>query len=216
MSIPQHLQYRYENGRALPANDAISSKIRPLIAEHVPVGSRILDLGCGNGSGSGYLLKEGYRVTGVDPSERGVALAKVWHPAGSWHLGMAEPGLLETLGEEPFDAVMSVEVVEHVYAPREWAACCYECLKPGGLLICTTPYHGYLKNLVLSLTNRWDKHMSPMWDGGHIKLWSRKTLQRLLLEVGFTDLRFSGAGRWPGLWMSMIFIAQKPGPSGDR
>jgi 2-polyprenyl-3-methyl-5-hydroxy-6-metoxy-1,4-benzoquinol methylase len=101
-------------------------------------------------------------------------------------------------------------VVEHLYAPREWARGCFAALKPGGHLICTTPYHGYFKNLVLSLLGRWDSHANPLWDGGHIKLWSRRTLSALLTEAGFTNLEFRGAGRVPGLWMTMVVKAEKP------
>jgi len=47
-------------------------------------------------------------------------------------------------------------------------------------------------------------------DGGHIKLWSKRTLTELLQEVGFRDVTFRAAGRVPGLWMTMIAKAQRP------
>jgi len=56
---------------------------------------------------------------------------------------------------------------------------------------------------------------SPPWDGGHIKLWSRKTLSQLLSETGFRVVRFIGAGRMPFLWKSMIMIAGKPEEPGQ-
>ena len=37
-----------------------------------------------------------------------------------------------------YPARISTEVVEHLYAPREWAKGCFRALKPGGRLICTT------------------------------------------------------------------------------
>jgi len=49
-----------------------------------------------------------------------------------------------------------------------------QLLRPGGRLIISTPYHGNLKNPFIALSNKWDSHLSPPWDGGHIKLWSRK------------------------------------------
>ena len=61
-------------------------------------------------------------------------------------------------------------------------------------MIISTPYHGYLKNLVLALTNKWDAHLNPFWDGGHIKFWSRKTISRLLSENGFRVIQFIGSG----------------------
>lgn len=87
----------------------------------------------------------------------------------------------------------------------------YEALKPRGRFVCSTPYHGYLKNLAIALAGRWDKHADPLWDGGHIKLWSRRTLTRLLQEAGLTRIRFRGVGRAPGLWMTMVMSGEKPG-----
>ena len=59
-----------------------------------------------------------------------------------------------TLAGAPFDAVVSTEVVEHLYAPHELIRFSWEALKPGGHLILTTPYDGYLKNLALAVTGK--------------------------------------------------------------
>lgn len=82
-------------------------------------------------------------------------------------------------------------------------------LKPNGLLVLSTPYHGYLKNLALSVLDAWDTHHTPLWHGGHIKFWSRRTLGQLLSENGFETIGFSGVGRLPYLWKSMILVARK-------
>ena len=187
-------------------------------AGDLPVGTRVLDVGCGNGSTCGEFIKRGCKVVGLDLSQQGIEWARRTHPQGRFELMAADHDVLHRLKEEPFDIVVSTEVVEHVYAPREWVRGCFVALKPGGKLICTTPYHGYLKNLALSLLGKWDTHADPLWDGGHIKLWSRRTLSRLLAEAGFKDIQFRGAGRLPFLWMTMVMSASKPLgviPSGD-
>ena len=172
--------------------------------------TRVLDVGCGNGFLCGEFLKRGCKVVGIDLSRQGIQITRRSYPIGRFELLEANPDILERLGEEPFDLVVSTEVVEHLYAPREWTKACYAVLKRSGIFICTTPYHGYLKNLVLSLFGRWDAHANPLWDGGHIKLWSKRTLAGLLTEAGFENLQFQGAGRMPGFWMTMIVKAEKP------
>lgn len=176
----------------------------------VSPGLRVLDIGCGNGATCGEFLRQGATVVGIDLSEEGIALARKAYPAGRFKLQAVEPDLLSVLKESPFDLVVSTEVVEHLYAPRAWAQAAFSALKPGGHLVCTTPYHGYLKNLCISLAGSWDTHANPLWDGGHIKLWSKKTLYALLQEVGFQELCFEGAGRVPYLWMTMIVRGRKP------
>ena len=67
---------------------------------------------------------------------------------------------------------------------------------------------GYL-NILICLLNRFDNHFDPLWDGSHIEFWSSKTLSRLLIEAGFCNIRFRGAGRLPFLWKSMVIAAEK-------
>jgi 2-polyprenyl-6-hydroxyphenyl methylase/3-demethylubiquinone-9 3-methyltransferase len=55
-----------------------------------------------------------------------------------------------------------------------------------------------------------DRHFTVLWDHGHIKFWSRKTLTQALQETGFTDIEFAGSGRIPYVWNSMVLKAVKP------
>jgi 2-polyprenyl-6-hydroxyphenyl methylase/3-demethylubiquinone-9 3-methyltransferase len=123
----------------------------------------------------------------------------------------AGPELVEHFGEGSFDAIVSAEVVEHLYSPRDLTQSAFRLLKGGGILILTTPYNGYLKNVVLSVTGTMDRHWTALWDGGHIKFWSWTTLRCLLAEAGFITPEFHGAGRLPFLWKSMVVRARKPG-----
>ena len=173
-------------------------------------GMRVLDVGCGNGFACGEFLRLQCEVVGVDLSLEGIEIARKAYPAGRFEILPADDQLVANLGEAPFDLVVSTEVVEHLYDPRAYARGCFRALKPGGRFICTTPYHGFAKNILLALANRWDAHANPLWDGGHIKLWSRKTLARLLTETGFVNVQFRGAGRLPFLWMTMVMAGDKP------
>jgi len=148
-------------------------------------------------------------VVGTDLSEDGIAIARQTYPAGRFEIMPADEKLLDRLGEQPFDLVISTEVVEHLYAPRPYVRGCYDALRVGGRFICSTPYHGYLKWVALAMSGAMDAHVGALWDGGHVKFWSRKTLTKLLTEVGFNNIQFRGAGRLPYLWMSMVM-------SGDR
>ena len=55
-----------------------------------------------------------------------------------------------------------------------------------------------------------DQHFTALWDNGHIKFWSIKTLTKLLSEAGFIDIRFHRVGRLAALAKSMIAVAQRP------
>jgi 2-polyprenyl-6-hydroxyphenyl methylase/3-demethylubiquinone-9 3-methyltransferase len=183
------------------------ARLRPLLDEAGGGRARIFELGCGNGSVAKVFTQQGWDVTGVDPSAEGIAQAREHYPDLKLYAGSAYDDLRENYGR--FPVVTSLEVVEHIYFPRKYAATVYDLLEPGGTAIISTPYHGYWKNLVMALSGKLDKHFTALWDHGHIKFWSMDTLGILLTEAGFVDIRFERVGRVPALAKSMIAIAKK-------
>lgn len=169
---------------------------------------KLFDLGCGNGSVGAQLATEGWSVTGVDPSTLGIAQARKAYPHLRFEEGSAYDDLAARFGQ--FPVVISLEVVEHAYAPRDYAKTLFDLTEPGGTAIVSTPYHGYFKNLALALTGKLDSHFTALWDNGHIKFWSVATLTTLLTEAGFGDVRFHRVGRIPALAKSMIAVAKRP------
>jgi 2-polyprenyl-3-methyl-5-hydroxy-6-metoxy-1,4-benzoquinol methylase len=140
---------------------------------------RILDLGCGNGSLSYLIAQQGYEVIGVEESKSGFKIARLSFP--DCHFIQASIyDLPYTELENSFDIVISAEVIEHLLYPRELVRAAKKCLKQDGRLILTTPSHGYLKNIVLAVSGKMDKHFNPLWDGGHVKLFPVATLTGLL------------------------------------
>lgn len=207
-SESNYKDYGYQNANAGHMHERLWSGICRLVK--FSPGMRVLDLGCGNGSFAERFLQKGCHVVGVDLSETGIAIARETHPHGRFEVLPVDDQVLTRLGEEPFDVVVSTEVVEHLYDPRSYARGCFAAVRPGGQFVCSTPYHGYLKNLAISLANKWDRHLDPLWDGGHIKFWSPRTLRKLLGEAGFEKFQVAGVGRAPWFWMSMVMAAVRP------
>jgi 2-polyprenyl-3-methyl-5-hydroxy-6-metoxy-1,4-benzoquinol methylase len=173
-------------------------------------GTRVLDLGCGNGFWAGVFAGRGCTVVGIDSSPTGIDLARATHQGIRFEVSDIEANILAALDEDPFDLVVSTEVIEHLYSPQTWADACVDALRPGGTVIVSTPYHGWLKNVALATTGKLDRHFDAMREGGHIKFFSRPVLSELLVRSGFVDIRFAGAGRAPLMWKSMVLAATKP------
>jgi 2-polyprenyl-3-methyl-5-hydroxy-6-metoxy-1,4-benzoquinol methylase len=168
----------------------------------------VLDLGCGNGAIARALISKGYDVYGVDASSSGITLANDAEPGRFFVADLSEGQLPDAITHKRYSAVISTEVIEHLYDPRALVKLARSLLSPGGHLIVTTPYHGYLKNLAMALAGKLDSHFTVLWDGGHIKFFSRKTLAALLVEQEFEVVRFVGAGRLPYMWKSMVIKAK--------
>lgn len=153
------------------------------------------------------LHQNGYQVVGVDPSGEGVAQAHAAYPELQVQVGSAYDDLATEYGS--FPVVVSLDVVEHCLFPRKYAQTLFSLVEEGGMAILSTPYHGYWKNLALALSGAMDRHFTALWDGGHIKFWSMRTLRTLLQEAGFYSIRFLRVGRIPPVAKTMIAIARK-------
>jgi 2-polyprenyl-3-methyl-5-hydroxy-6-metoxy-1,4-benzoquinol methylase len=168
----------------------------------------ILDVGCGNGYLVNHLVHLGYNAFGTDASAEGIAIARQTNNDRFFLQDLSTGKLPVELQGKKFDTIISTEVIEHLYDPERFINFCKQAIPKGGELIISTPYHGYLKNLMLSIFNKWDTHLNPMWHGGHIKLWSRNTLSNALTNAGFAVVAFKGCGRIPYFWKSMIIKAK--------
>src|ERR1700722_8349713 len=108
----------------------------------------------------------------TDPTR--IHIARETFPQVQFSLGDVQEDLSpDPFPAESFDVVLSTEVVEHLYRPRQLIQNAFQLLKPSRHFIVSTPYHGWLKNVVLALGGKMDNHFTALWDGGHIKFWSR-------------------------------------------
>jgi len=195
-----------------PNEDAsITRALWPVVVPLLPaLPCQVLELGCGDGAFAAELVRLGHAVTGLDALQSGIDTAKKREPRASFHCrNIYEPTPAEWVGQ--FDVVISLETIEHLSLPGALLERSLEALRPGGSLIVSTPYHGYLKNLALALTGSMDRHFTTLWDHGHVKFFSKKTLGELVRRGGLEGIRFLGCGRVPFLWKSIVVVATKPG-----
>ncbi len=102
-------------------------------------GLRILDIGCGGGLLSEPMARLGAEVVGADAAEGNIPIARVH----AKQMGLVvdyrhtTAEALAAAGEQ-FDAVLNMEVVEHVADPLAFLTACRELLRPGGIMVCST------------------------------------------------------------------------------
>lgn len=206
----EHTHYGWNDSEPTCAHEYVLPGVMRYIQDLFPGKLvKILDIGCGNGYVASKLAELGHFVMAIDASPDGIDIARSAYPHLQFKVcSVYDDGLADVLGEL-VDCVVSLEVVEHLLYPKRLFEQSYRILKTRGYLIFSTPYHGYLKNLAISLVNGWDRHFSVEWDGGHVKFFSERTLAQMARNAGFRNPRFRGVGRFPWLWKSTIMVAEK-------
>jgi len=102
-------------------------------------GLRLLDIGCGGGLLSEPMARLGAEVVGADAAAGNIPVAQVHAEQSGLDIDYRHTTAedMAAAGEQ-FDAVLNMEVVEHVADPLAYLTACRELLKPGGLMVCST------------------------------------------------------------------------------
>lgn len=101
-------------------------------------GKRVLDVGCGAGLVAEPLARLGGEVTAIDAAPENIAVASEHASAMGLQIDYRATGV-ERLEEPQYDLITALEVVEHVTDPALFLSSLARLLKPGGLLILSTP-----------------------------------------------------------------------------
>lgn len=102
-------------------------------------GKAVLDLGCAGGFMAEALAQRGADVTGIDPAAEAIEAARAHARQGDLRIGY-DVGVGEALpyGTASFDAVVCVDVLEHVADLDKVLSEVARTLRPGGLFLFDT------------------------------------------------------------------------------
>lgn len=183
-------------------------KIKYFLRERLKKKGLVLDVGCGTGYLANWLGQNGYKTIGIDSSKAGIKLSRKNKNKNTFFI-CGDILQIKKKFHNKFDVVFCIEVIEHVFAPRDLLLALEKVVKKDGYVFISTPYHGYLKNLLIALLGKFDDHFTSLWDFGHIKFFSKKTLTKLINEKNFKIVSYGTVGRTFFLWKSMFFILKK-------
>ncbi|MGE0700433.1 MAG: bifunctional 2-polyprenyl-6-hydroxyphenol methylase/3-demethylubiquinol 3-O-methyltransferase UbiG [Hyphomicrobiaceae bacterium] len=174
--------------------DRMAGHFRRTLPARKPLdGLSVLDIGCGGGLVAEPLARLGANVLGIDPAADNVEAARAHAAAAGLDIAYrAVTAEALTAEGATFDAVLCLEVVEHVPDPAGFVALAAGLARPGGMLIAST-INRTLKAWMLAIvgaeyvlrwlpvgTHRWDRFVTP------------DELTRHLAAAGLSDIHFEG------------------------
>jgi methionine biosynthesis protein MetW len=155
--------------------------IHSWIVKNIQKGSKILDIGCGDGTFGYDLLKIGYDVYGVDLSEEIVKGAK--SRGIKVKVYNVEDGL--PFESNLFDCIFAGEIIEHLIDTDNFITECKRILKKNGFLIITTPNLASLVNRLLLFFGKYPffiEYRIKKNESGHIRAYTLKPLVSQIIE----------------------------------
>ena len=159
---------------------------KPILLEFLnPHGLRILDVGCGAG-GNGALMKRAgaAEVVGVELDPVAAEDARrVLDRVVVGDLNQLDP---DDLGRKPFDAILTIDVLEHLVEPAQVLRRLVDHLKPGGVVIASIPNVAHVWVIANLLAQRWPQRERGIFDRTHLRFFARRDMERLLRGAGLT------------------------------
>lgn len=196
MSAPT-TTHRADSGRSyrgIPVHAAagVHQHATGLATRLLPAGARILDVGSGSGGLAARLDDAGFDVLA---SELDITDYRARPPVIQWDAAgdTLPPGI------EPatFDAVCAVEMLEHVENPRQALRNFMALLKPGGVLVVSTPNVGHIRSRVKFLLRGAPSYFgrTEYFGSGHTTLMPDWMLELHVKGAGFESIDVGYAGR---------------------
>lgn len=194
------LEEHYEQWFARIASDFRATSLNELIVSLTPPG-RVLDIGCGSGALTAELLAGGRDVTSQDLSERMVGMCRTLleHrglPSDKVRLG----GVEEIPEHAAFDAVIALDVIEHIEDDVAAVERMREALAPGGTLVLSVPALSRL-------------YGPKDVEVGHYRRYDKPALLEVIERAGF---RVTSCRYWNLLGILPVFVSNLRGKRLDE
>ncbi len=155
---------------------------------------KILDIGCANGLFGKYLKKKNNVVYGVEISDKMAIQAK--KNLNKVFVLNIEKNPLPFKNNE-FDVILCMDILEHLFDPREVLKKLKNYLKPTGLLIVTVPNAVHWSMRLHILSGKFNYEEKGLRDSGHIRFFTSTTALSLFKNSGYVVESYSQISVFP-------------------
>jgi 2-polyprenyl-3-methyl-5-hydroxy-6-metoxy-1,4-benzoquinol methylase len=189
---------------------SMRAKMRDDLLDFVPVEARsMIELGCGEGAlGQAVKQRQRARVVGVELDRNAAAIAR--KRIDDVYQGDVEE--IVSLIHEKFDCIVASEIIEHVTDPWSLLGELRRIAAPGGQLILSIPNLAHASVINSLLEGRFDYAYIGLTCVGHMRFFTRKSIEELLRISGWAVLEIT-AQQQNGMAAEELLKRLSPPPS---
>ena len=196
----------YYKGMLIHAAPGLHPLVEKLITDRMKSGSKIFDAGAGEGAFSQRLADSGYQVTSADINSTSFKASTKFVP-----MDFNKPEELNAFAQihkGTFDAVVCMEVLEHIHNPWQQIAFFKSLLKEKGMLVLSTPNTGsWLSRFLFFITGRMNHFQDEdLITSGHITPLFDWQLQHILQQNNFSNIEYHKTIKLPWYVASRSFL----------
>lgn len=199
--------YLYPHGaKVLDVNSRIRSVALDICMRYGAAG--VLGIGQGALPLCLDLHSAGYAVAVMNPNESSMASADESTPAYQFHSPIIEFDRDQTKTVN-FNMAIIIESGKPFLNLSTLIKLATARLQSGSVILLSIPYHSYLKNLVITMSQWWNLFYSGARFSDSIQYWPRKALTELLKANGFAVIEHVGVRDASLQWETLIIVARK-------
>lgn len=192
----------FYKGLLIKADLGLHEQIAEKIQSEVSLGGKILDLGAGEGALSARLSDLGFQVTAADKDQDNFKCMQANFSRINFD-SPEEVAKFVAQHEEEFDAVLGIEVIEHVQDQWQYVRQLMRMAKKGGLVLITTPNTAsWISRLLFFFTGRFHQFADGDLSYGHINPISPWELELILRESGASQVSILPSGTLPPIYIT--------------
>ena len=156
-------------------------EVARMLADLVPVGSRVLDVGCGAGSVSRIIADtRNAKITGIEPNSQRAAAARA--RGLEVYQELFTSARVQRLG--PFDVILFADVLEHIADPGSFLQLAHRALLPGGRVVASVPNVAHWSVRLDLLRGRFEYQPAGIRDSTHLRWFTADTVRSLFETNG--------------------------------
>ncbi|MEO6571280.1 MAG: bifunctional glycosyltransferase/class I SAM-dependent methyltransferase [Ilumatobacteraceae bacterium] len=146
--------------------------------------SRVLDLGCSDGSLAKLFTDQGHTVTGVDLIKHDDVAERV----SSFVEADLEDGVPLEVGDG-YDVIIAADVVEHLSRPDRLLGSLHDRLGADGVVLVSVPNVSHWYPRARIVLGKFDYDRRGILDAGHLRFFTRRSFIRLTERAGYVATR---------------------------